>query len=142
MSWGFFSTSCGSIPVSTTPSTLSWRNGLLVMLGQNIAGAIAEAVGYTGLLQFVLRAPDDEPDRKWRWLERLLPVIAIVLRGVDAAHLRQPGAGFRTESGTRFAILAGFAVAVCAVGMSCLSEPRRKPPEDFQRMRVGWCGDA
>ena len=88
----------------------------VVMLGQNIAGAIAEAVGYTGLLQFVLRAPDDEPDRKWRWLERLLPVVAIVLA---ALMLLTYGnlTGYRTETGTRFAILAGFAVAVFAVGI-------------------------
>lgn len=46
--------------------------------------------------------------------------------------------GYRTETGTRFAILAGFAVAVCAVGI-LLERTRRKPPEDFQRMRwVVW----
>ena len=46
--------------------------------------------------------------------------------------------GYRTETGTRFAILAGFAVAVFAVGI-LLERTRRKPPEDFQRMRwVVW----
>jgi len=109
----------------------------LVMLGQNIAGAIAEAVGYTGLLQFVLRAPDDEPDRKWRWLERLLPVVAIVLAVLMLLTYGNL-TGYRTETGTRFAIFAGFAVAVCAVGI-LLERTRRKPPEDYQRMRwVVW----
>ena len=46
--------------------------------------------------------------------------------------------GYRTETGTRFAILTGFVVAVCAVGI-LLERTRRKPPEDFQRMRwVVW----
>ena len=65
---------------------------------------------------FVLRAPDNEPDRKWRRLERLLPAIAIVLA---ALMLLTSGnlTGYRTETGTRFAILAGFAVAVFAVGI-------------------------
>ena len=46
--------------------------------------AVAEAAGYAGLILFVLRAPDDKPDPKWRWLERALPVIGAAL----AAALR------------------------------------------------------
>src|SRR5262245_38805222 len=88
----------------------------LIVLGQNIAGAIAEAVGYTGLLQFVLRAPDDEPDRKWRWLERILSVIAFILAVLMVSTYGNL-TGYRTEFGTRFSILAGFVVAVCAVAI-------------------------
>jgi hypothetical protein len=137
MSWGFFLYVMWFNPGQYYAFYALLAQWPLVMLGQNIAGAIAEAVGYTGLLQFVLRAPDDEPDRKWRWLERLLPVIAIVLAVLMLLTYGNLG-GFRTESGTRFAILAGFAVAVCAVGI-LLERTRRKPPEDFQRMRwVVW----
>jgi hypothetical protein len=46
--------------------------------------------------------------------------------------------GYRTETGTRFSILVGFVVAVCAVAI-LLERTRRKPPEDYQRMRwVVW----
>src|SRR5262245_48671272 len=109
----------------------------LIVLGQNIAGAIAEAVGYTGLLQFVLQAPDDEPDRKWRWLERILPVIAFILAVLMVSTYGNL-TGYRTEFGTRFSILASFAVAVCAVAI-LVERTQRKPSEDFQRMRwVVW----
>ena len=79
MSWGFFLYVMWFNPGQYYAFYALLAEWPLVMLGQNIAGAIAEAVGYTGLLQFVLRVPDDEPDRKWRWLERLLPVVAVVL---------------------------------------------------------------
>ena len=72
MSWGFFLYVMWFNPGQYYAFYALLAQWPLVMLGQNIAGAIAEAVGYTGLLQFVLRAPDDEPDRKWRWLG-LLP---------------------------------------------------------------------
>ena len=90
-------------------------NGRLLLLAQNLASAIAEAVGYVGLILFVLRAPDNEPDRKWRWLERMLPVIGAVL-ALLMLFTYGNLTGYRTETGTRFAILTGFVVAVCAVG--------------------------
>ena len=137
MSWGFFLYVMWFNPGQYYAFYALLAQWPLVMLGQNIAGAIAEAVGYTGLLQFVLRAPDNQPDRKWRWLERLLPAIAIVLAVLMLLTYGNL-TGYRTETGTRFAILAGFAVAVCAVGI-LLERTRRKPPEDFQRMRwVVW----
>jgi TRAP-type uncharacterized transport system fused permease subunit len=90
-------------------------------------------VGYVGLILFVLRAPDNEPDRKWRWLERMLPLIGVVLA---LFMLLTYGnlTGYRTETGTRFSILVGFVVAVCAVAL-LVERTRRKPPEDYQRMR-------
>lgn len=86
-----------------------------------------------GLILFVLRAPDNEPDRKWRWLERMLPLIGVVLA---LFMLLTYGnlTGYRTETGTRFSILVGFVVAVCAVAL-LVERTRRKPPEDYQRMR-------
>ena len=122
--------------VWTRPGRMSWGFFLYVMWfnpGQNIAGAIAEAVGYTGLLQFVLRAPDDQPDRKWRWLERSLPAIGGVLALLMLSTYGNL-TGYRTESGTRFAIMAGFAVAIFAV-VILFERTRRKPPEEYQRMR-------
>jgi hypothetical protein len=137
MSWGFFLYVMWFNPGQYYAFYALLEQWPLLVLGQNIAGAIAEAVGYTGLLQFVLRAPDDEPDRKWRWLERFLPVIALVLAVLMVSTYGNL-TGYRTEFGTRFSILAGFAVAVCAVAI-LVERTRRKPPEDFQRMRwVVW----
>ncbi|HEX6831173.1 MAG TPA: hypothetical protein VF090_06490 [Methyloceanibacter sp.] len=137
MSWGFFLYVMWFNPGQYYAFYALLEQWPLLVLGQNLAGAIAEAVGYTGLLQFVLRAPDDEPDRKWRWLERILPTIALVLAVLMVSTYGNV-TGYRTELGTRFSILVGFAVAVCAV-VVLIERTRRKPPEDFQRMRwVVW----
>ncbi|HVQ11179.1 MAG TPA: hypothetical protein VMS19_04680 [Methyloceanibacter sp.] len=137
MSWGFFLYVIWFNPGQVYAFYALLQPQPLLLLAQNLASAVAEAVGYVGLILFVLRAPDGEPDRKWRWLERILPVIAIVL-AVLLLLTYGNLTGYRTETGTRFAILAGFAVAVCAVGI-LLERTRRKPPEDFQRMRwVVW----
>ena len=137
MSWGFFLYVIWFNPGQVYAFYALLQPQPLLLLAQNLASAVAEAVGYVGLILFVLRAPDGEPDRKWRWLERILPVIAIVLAVLMLLTYGNL-TGYRTETGTRFAILAGFAVAVCAVGI-LLERTRRKPPEDFQRMRwVVW----
>lgn len=137
MSWGFFLYVMWFNPGQYYAFYALLHQWPLVVLPQNIAGAIAEAVGYTGLLQFVLRAPDNKPDLKWRWLERLLPVIAAILSVLMLATYGNL-TGYRTETGTRIAILAGFAVAVWSVAI-LLERTRRKPPEEYQRLRwVVW----
>jgi len=137
MSWGFFLYVIWFNPGQVYAFYALLQPRPLLLLAQNLASAIAEAVGYVGLILFVLRAPDNEPDRKWRWLERLLPVIGA---GLALLMLFTYGnlTGYRTETGTRFSILVGFVVAVCAVAL-LLERTRRKPPEDYQRMRwVVW----
>ena len=105
----------------------------MLLLAQNLASAVAEAAGYVGLLLFVLRAPDNEPDRKWRWLERALPGIGVLLALLMLASYGTL-TGYRSETATRVAVLIGFVVAICAVAI-LLERTRRKPPEDFQRLR-------
>src|SRR5262245_2205270 len=56
MSWGFFLYVMWFNPGQYYAFYALLERWPLIVLGQNIAGAIAEAVGYTGLLQFVLRA--------------------------------------------------------------------------------------
>jgi hypothetical protein len=137
MSWGFFLYVIWFNPGQVYAFYALLQPQPLLLLAQNLASAVAEAVGYVGLILFVLRAPDGEPDRQWRWLERMLPVIGGVL-ALLMLFTYGNLTGYRTETGTRFAILTGFVVAVCAVGI-LLERTRRKPPEDFQRMRwVVW----
>ena len=137
MSWGFFLYVIWFNPGQFYAFYALLQQQPLLLLAQNLASAIAEAVGYVGLILFVLRAPDGEPDRKWRWLERMLPVIGAVL-ALLMLFTYGNLTGYRTETGTRFSILIGFVVAVCAVAI-LLERTRRKPPEDYQRMRwVVW----
>jgi hypothetical protein len=137
MSWGFFLYVIWFNPGQFYAFYALLQQQPLLLLAQNLASAIAEAVGYVGLILFVLRAPDGEPDRKWRWLERMLPVIGTVL-ALLMLFTYGNLTGYRTETGTRFSILIGFVVAVCAVAI-LLERTRRKPPEDYQRMRwVVW----
>ena len=137
MSWGFFLYVIWFNPGQFYTFYALLQQQPLLLLAQNLASAIAEAVGYVGLILFVLRAPDGEPDRKWRWLERMLPVIGALL-ALLMLFTYGNLTGYRTETGTRFSILVGFLVAVCAVAI-LLERTRRKPPEDYQRMRwVVW----
>ena len=137
MSWGFFLYVMWFNPGQYYAFFALLQEWPAMLLVQNLAGAVAEGVGYAGLLLFVLRAPDNEPDRKWRWLERALPAIGV---GLALAMVATYGnlTGYRTETGTRFATAIGFVVAICAVAI-LIERTRRKPPEDFQRMRwVVW----
>ena len=79
MSWGFFLYVIWFNPGQVYAFYALLQPRPLLLLAQNLASAIAEAVGYVGLILFVLRAPDNEPDPKRRWLKRMLPLIGAVL---------------------------------------------------------------
>jgi len=133
MSWGFFLYVMWFNPGQIYASYALLQQWPLLLLAQNAAACVAEAAGYMGLILFVLRAPNDRPDPKWRWLERALPAIGVVLAlGLMASY----GSTFdyRTETGTRLAIFTGFVVALCALSI-LLERRRRQTPEDYQRLR-------
>jgi hypothetical protein len=79
MSWGFFLYVMWFNPGQSFQFYALLQYRPLLLLAQNIAGCIAQAVGFTGLLLFVLRVPNDGPDPRWRVLERALPLIALAL---------------------------------------------------------------
>jgi len=137
MSWGFFLYVIWFNPgqVYAFYALLQQRPPLL--LAQNLASAIAEAAGYVGLILFVLRAPDNEPDRKWRWLERMLPLIGAIM-ALLMLFTYGNLTGYRTETGTRFSILIGFVVAICAVAL-LIERTRGNLPRIFSAC-AGWCG--
>jgi hypothetical protein len=133
MSWGFFLYVMWFNPGQIYAFFAILLRWPVLLLIQNALGCIAEAAGYAGLILFVLRAPDDLPDPKWRWLERALPAIGAVLAlGLIASY--GDLFDYRTETGTRAAILAGLVVSACAVAL-LLERRRRLPPEDYQRLR-------
>ena len=133
MSWGFFLYVMWFNPGQIYGFYALLQQAPPVLLAQNAAECIAEAAGYMGLILFVLRAPNDKPDPRWRWLERALPAIGVVLAlGLMTSYGNL--FDYRTENGTRAAILIGLVVAISAV--SILLERRRQlAPEDYQRLR-------
>jgi hypothetical protein len=133
MSWGFFLYVMWFNPGQVYGFYALLQQWPPLLLAQNALECVAEAAGYMGLMLFVLRAPNDKLDPKWRWLERALPALGIVIAlGLMSSY----GAlfGYRTEAGTRLAILAGLIVAVAAVAI-LLERRKRLPPEDYQRLR-------
>jgi hypothetical protein len=107
-----------------------WPAALLV---QSFAGAVAQGVGFAGLILFVLRVPNDTIEPEWRRVERALPWLALVLA---LLLLASSGSlfGYPTETITRVGILAGFPVAIAAVAILLLRRGTQTP-EDYQRMR-------
>ncbi|MGB2930890.1 MAG: hypothetical protein WBB88_00790, partial [Methyloceanibacter sp.] len=133
MSWGFFLYVMWFNPGQIYGFYALLQQAPPVLLAQNAAECIAEAAGYMGLILFVLRAPNDKPDPRWRWLERALPAIGVVLAlGLMTSYGNL--FDYRTENGTRAAILIGLVVAISAVSI-LLERRRRLAPEDYQRLR-------
>src|SRR6478735_3128916 len=133
MSWGFFLYVMWFNPGQSFQFYALLQRWPLLLLVQNVAGCIAQGVGFTGLLLFALRAPNDEPDPRWRGLERALPLIALVLTLLLLASYGS-AFGYRTETGTRAGILIGFIIALCALTILMLRR-RTQTPEDYQRVR-------
>ena len=133
MTWGFFLYVVWFNPGQSFQFYALLQRWPLLLLSQNIVGCIAQAVGFTGLLLFVLRVPNDEPDPRWRTLERPLPLIALALTLLLLASYSS-AFGYRTELGTRAGILTGFIVASCALAILMLRR-RTQTPEDYQRVR-------
>ena len=137
MSWGFFLYVMWFNPGQSFQFYALLQDLPLVLLAQNIAGCIAQAAGFTGFLLFVLRVPNNQPDPKWRWLERVLPLIALLL---TLLLLTSYGSafGYRTEWGTRAGILTGLVIAASAL-MILIMRRQTQTPEDYQRLRwVMW----
>jgi hypothetical protein len=133
MSWGFFLYIIWFNPGQSFQFYALLQRWPLLLLAQNAAGCIAQAVGFTGLLLFVLRVPNDKPDPRWRALERALPLIALTLALLLLASYGS-AFGYRTETGTRAGILTGFIVASYALAILMVRR-RSQTPQDYQRVR-------
>ena len=133
MSWGFFLYVMWFNPGQVFAFYAILEKWPAVLLLQNALTAVAGAAGYVGLILFVLRAPNNSPDPKWRWLERALPFIGVLLALLSLVTYGSLF-GYRTEAGTRAVILGGMVIAAMAVGI-LLERLRRLPPEEYQRLR-------
>lgn len=133
MSWGFFLYVNWFNPGQAYAYYAILQQWPAVLIAQDIAGCIAEAAGFAGLLLFVIRVPNNETEPMWRPVERALPTLAVAfavaLIASYAALL-----GYPTELLTRGGIQAGFAVAVAAVAILMIRKQHQKP-KDYQRLR-------
>src|SRR5215468_9450622 len=134
MTWGFFLYVIWFNPgQSAQYYALLQRYSPIALLTQNIAGAIAQGIGSAGFIWFALRAPNDETTSRWRPVELILPLIAVVLAGLltlSYANLHS----YPTETVTRAGVLSGIVVAVCAF-LILLARQNELPPQDYQRLR-------
>ena len=109
MSWGFFLYVMWFNPGQVFAFYAILEKWPAVLLLQNALTAVAGAAGYIGLILFVLRAPNNSPDPKWRWLERALPFIGVLLALLSLVTYGSLF-GYRTETGTRAVISAGWSL--------------------------------
>ena len=133
MSWGFFLYVNWFNPgqVYAFEALLEPRPALF--LAQTAAMVLAEAVGYAGLLLFVLRVPSNKTEARWRGFEHALPVVVFVFAlalGASYGSLF----GYHVETITRISILMGFFVALAALAI-LLARAQTQAAEDYQRVR-------
>jgi hypothetical protein len=133
MTWGFFLYVIWFNPGRADAFYALLQHSPTTLLLQHLAGAIAEGAGYAGFILFALRVPRDEISPAWRPLERVLPVIGVVmalLLGASHANLL----GYHTELVTRLGILSGLAIVI-AVFVILLMRRKELPAQDYQRLR-------
>lgn len=103
------------------------------LLAQNVIFLIMQAVAYTGLLLFALRAPVDRAEGRWRIIERALPALAIVFLCVALLSIRTIF-GHPAEIWARGIMFIGFAVSLAALAI-LIGRRRDLSPRDYQRIR-------
>jgi hypothetical protein len=133
MSWGFFLYVNWFNPGQSYAYYAILQQWPALLLLQDVLGCIAQAVGYAGLILFVIRVPNDETEPRWRTVERVLPLVALFLALLLMVSYGSVF-GFRTEFVTRVGIIAGFPVALCALAILMLRRKTQRP-EDYQRLR-------
>jgi hypothetical protein len=113
-----------------------WSSNLL--LGQEVAQAVFQAIGYCGFILFALRFPRNEIIPGWRWLELVLPAIGVIVLLVQL-YAFLPVFGFRAEWAARGTFVAGALVDILVLAILFIRY-RRQTVEDRQRLRyVFWC---
>ena len=133
MSWGFFLYANWFNPGQSYAYYAILQQWATLLIAQDVAGCVAQAAGYAGLLLFVIRAPNNKTEPRWLPVERTLPFAALIFA---LALIVSYGSllGYHTETLTRIGIAAGFVVAICAVAILIVRKQDQKP-EDYQRLR-------
>src|SRR5262249_10326367 len=107
MSWGFFLYIVWFNPGQAYLVYAWLQQWPPLLLLQDIVGSLAEAAGYAGFLLFALRVPDDRLDPGWEPVERLVPLVGLVMAlSLTASYASL--IGYHTELVTRIGISVGF----------------------------------
>jgi hypothetical protein len=133
MTWGFFLYVNWFNPAQSYAYYAILQQWPPLLIAQDIAGCVAQAAGFAGLLLFVIRAPNDRTEPRWQPVQRALPFVAAAFAAVLIASYGSLF-GYPTETLTRVGIAAGFVVAVCAVAI-LMARMQSQKPEDYQRLR-------
>jgi hypothetical protein len=104
----------------------------LELVNEVLASAIHGGAS-AGLLLFVLRVPDDRPDQRWRWAERVVPAVGIVMAAMQLASYSSI-LGFKVEAVSRATFFADYIVDALAVAI-LLRRRQGHLPEDYQRFQ-------
>lgn len=133
MTWGFFLYACwfNSGQNFMFYALLQGRPRLL--LAQELAGAVMQGLGYAGFLLFVLRAPNDRTEPRWRRWQFVLPLVSALFIALQLCSYAN-AFGHEGEAASRATFLTGFAVDAAAL-LILLRRRRGQKPQDYQRMR-------
>jgi hypothetical protein len=110
----------------------------VVLLGQEVAQALFQAIGYCGFVLFALRFPRNIAEPRWRLLERALPTIGAVLFVVQVFAFLAVF-GLRSEWAARLNFIAGIVVVVGVLAILFVRY-REHDQEDRHRIRYVFWG--
>ena len=133
MTWGFFLYAIWFNPGQTYAYYAILQLWPLATVVEELAECFLRAASYTGVIVFALRFPAEAEQTHWRFLNRSLPVLWVVLASMGLASTANLF-GLETETITRVDLLTGFAVDALVV-VILLVRRRALPPQDEQRMR-------
>jgi hypothetical protein len=133
MSWGFFLFTIWFNPGQGYTAYAVLGTWPAALLGELVLEGVARGTAYAGLLLFVIRAPADRTEPRWRLLERALPLVALGFGVMQLATLAAVF-GHGTERISSLNYLAGFLVDVAALAI-LLSRLRAQSLQDRQRLR-------
>ena len=138
MSWGFFLYAVWFNPGQYYALYSELQRWPRVLLVQEVLQALFQAAGYCGFVLFALRFPHNRIDRRWRYVEPLLPLVGLIMAVLQlwsfAALL-----GLRTEMVTRASYLAGVLIDALVIAILLVRRFTIEEPADRQRTRwVFW----
>ncbi len=133
MTWGFFLYAIWFNSGADYEAYAWLEERQFLLVAQELVQSVVVGAGYVGLLLFALRVPRDQTEPRWRPVERALPLIAVVLIGLQLASF---GAafGYRSETVTRASFIAGWGMDVMVLAI-LFARRHGQQPQDYQRLR-------
>ncbi len=105
----------------------------LLLMAQEVLASLAHGAACAGLLLFALRVPNDQSEKKWWFVMRILPAVALAIASMQLISYTNIF-GYPTENVSRATFLADYAVDVLALWI-LVRRRHGHPPQEYQRMR-------